>query len=179
MDNISLYIEVSLGFGLLVVMVFLYLKDTELNKKLRRFENTIENLNFDIYELKKRLEEKEEYIDNKLMESSTKIVSEADINKKIEYKVEKDIQKVMAPLVESLSDFDTTLKGMQESVDQKMSSLNDQVKGVASIPVNATTLDSARVVELYNEGMSSDDIAKNLRTTKGEVDFILNMQHLN
>jgi DNA-binding NarL/FixJ family response regulator len=67
---------------------------------------------------------------------------------------------------------------MQDSVDKKMSNLNDQVKGVASIPSNATTLDSNKVVDLYEQGLSNDDIAKNLRTTKGEVDFILNMQNM-
>jgi chromosome segregation ATPase len=175
MDNISLYIEISLGFGLLVVMVFLYLKDTELNKKLRRFENTIENLNFDIYELKKRIEEQDEIINNKTKDVQNLVMSESEINKKIEVKVEKDIQKVMAPLVESLSDFDETLKSMQDSVDKKMSNLNDQVRGVAAIPANATTIDSSKVWELHDSGLSSDEIAKKLRTAKGEVEFILSL----
>jgi transcriptional regulator len=178
MDNISLYIEISLGFGLLVVMVFLYLKDNELNKKLRRFENTIENLNFDIYELKKKMEEQDEFIKKGIREAQSQTITEQEINKKIETKVEKDIQRVMAPLVESLSDFDTTLKSMQDSVDKKMSNLNDQVKGVAAIPSTATSIDSIKVIDLYKQGMSRDEIAKNLRTTKGEVDFILSMPNL-
>jgi transposase len=175
MDNISLYIEISLGFGLLVVMVFLYLKDTELNKKLRIFESTIENLNFDIYELKKRLEEQDEELKKGLREATTQTVTNEDINLKIETKVERDIQRFMAPLIESLSDFDVTLKSMQDSVDKKMSNLNDQVKGVASIPSNATNIDKLKVIDLYKQGMSSDEIAKTLRTSKGEVDFILSM----
>lgn len=173
-SDISLLTDVATGLILFVIIVFLFLKDSEVNKKLRKYEKSIEDLHYDIFKIKKEFQELQENVSNAI--DANKAVSKTDIERSIKSTVDMQINKLLEPIVESLNDFDSTLKTMQDSIDTKINRLNDQVKEVTAIPSSTGGIvDRNKVIELAKDGKDSEFIARELRTTKGEIDFILRM----
>jgi uncharacterized protein YoxC len=172
-EDISFLTDMALGVILLIIIIFLFLKDGESNRKLKRYEKSIEDLHYEIFQLKKELQEFKESSSQAIADN--KPVDKIVIDRTIKDTVDKEINKIVEPLISSLNDFDATLNSMQESVDGKINRLNDQVKEVTAIPSSSGNVDKNKVLDMAKDGKNSEFIARELRTTKGEIDFILKM----
>jgi F0F1-type ATP synthase membrane subunit b/b' len=172
-EDISFLTDMGLGVILLVIIIFLFLKDSESNKKLRRYEKSIEDLHYEIFQLKKDLQEYKESSSEAI--ANNKPVAKSIIDSSIKDTVDKEINKIVEPLIASLNDFDSSLNNMQESINGKINRLNDQVKEVTAIPSSGGSIDKNKVLDMAKDGKSSEFIARELRTTKGEIDFVLKM----
>jgi predicted RNase H-like nuclease (RuvC/YqgF family) len=172
-DDISFLTDIALGVILFIIIIFLFLKDGESNRKLKRYEKSIEDLHYEVFKLKKEFQELQDNTSKAI--DNNKQVPKFEIDKSIKDTVDTEINKLLEPLITSLDDFDNTLQNMQSSIDTKINKLNDQVKEVTSIPSTSGSVDKNKVIEMAKNGKDSEFIAKELRTTKGEIEFILKM----
>ena len=58
-ENMILWIGGGIALVFILLIVYLYLKDYESARKARRYENSIEDLNKEIYRLQKKFKEQE------------------------------------------------------------------------------------------------------------------------
>jgi F0F1-type ATP synthase membrane subunit b/b' len=172
-EDISFLTDMALGVILFIIIIFLFLKDSESNKKLKRYEKSIEDLHYEIFQLKKELQEFKE--DSSEAIANNKPVAKSEIVADIKENVDKEINKLLEPIISTMENLDQSLGSIDEKLTTKINRLNDQVKEVTAIPSSSGSVDKHKVLELARDGKDSEFIARELRTNKGEIDFILKM----
>lgn len=174
------------GLGIVVVfallVIYLYLKESENNKRARRYERSIEDLNKEIYRLSKRIKEQENAIEYFKSGFKTKIYQDTRLEMK--NLLETNLGGQVAPLRSDMESLKAQWQGAKyalanlEYLESKIFALEDRIKELVYTPTSSTSIDEGRIVAMFKEGWSVDSIAKELRIGKGEVEFTLKFANL-
>ena len=172
----DLYGIIGIGVVILFILAYLYIKDLENAKKLKSYEKSIEELNKQMYSLRKIAKEYEENKHNVEVDSSNnKRHIDAKLNE-IRAEIQNDVKQALnslAPLIGVLEDIQKAFQIHKNRVDRRMGEIEERVKAVISIPTISTSLDESKIVAMFKNGRTMAEIAKDLRVTKGEVELIL------
>jgi hypothetical protein len=114
-EDISFLTDMALGVILLIIIIFLFLKDGESNRKLKRYEKSIEDLHYEIFQLKKELQEFKESSSQAIADN--KPVDDYEIYKKLIKFLEKDNV-----------DYVTVSKNNEMSVSIPVSELSEEIR---------------------------------------------------
>ena len=150
MDN--LYLIMFLGLSFFILLLFFYILKVEktFEDKLNSFEITLENINRDIFFLKKELKRE----------------TPLEEIKKIEH--------IIDSIVDDLRILENKHLKLINGLKEEISTLNSKIKK-NNIPdmgvINKT--DEEKILNLYKDGYSIEDISKTLRIPAGEVEFIV------
>lgn len=164
---------VSVGFiGICVVFLFLVayvsVREKEIEKKNSLFERSIEDLNHQVYRLKKQLKEQE--IDTGYNQ---------DVGSIVQKEVKKEIDRSSSNFLKAIEALEQTLLHHQEGSEEKIMELQERVRELGYFPTSTTTgADENKIISMFKAGWSVDSIAKELRTSKGEVEFTLKLANL-
>lgn len=180
--NIVLWGGIGVAIAFVLLIVYLYLKEGENNKRARRYEKSIEELNKEIYRLTKRIKEQEGEVER--FKVSIKAQIYQDTRLEMKNLLDANLNAQVAPLrndMESLKMQWQEAKSVLENVEHfgnKIFALEERIKEFAYTPTSSTNIDEGRIISMFKDGWSVDSIAKELRIGKGEVEFTLKFANL-
>ncbi len=145
--NGMLLVNVGVVVLLVLVFVYFYIKDGELERRMGRYERALDELNKDIFKLQKSLK------------NLPKL----------------DTQELRVDFRKSIDDIYSIIEKDREYVDSKLSALENRLKDSTSFfPSQSTSnIDEKRIISMFRDGWSVENIAKELMLTKSEVEFTL------
>lgn len=144
--NEMLLINIGIIVLFVLIFIFFYIKDGESQRRLARCEKSLDGLNKDIFKLQKMLKN-------------------APRNTEAEF----DFRK-------SLDDIYAIIEKDREYVDNKLTILEERVKENNFYPnASSSNVDDRRIIALFKDGWSIENIARELMVTKSEVEFTLKL----
>ena len=149
--NEMLIINVGIIVLFVLIFIFFYVKDSENQRRLARFEHSLDELNKDLYKLQKAL---------KSMQSI-------------------DPQEIRMDFRKSVDDIYAIIEKDRDYVDNKLSVLEARLKENSFYPNQSSgNIDDRRIIAMYKDGWSIENIARELMITKSEVEFTLKLADL-
>ncbi|RDU56643.1 hypothetical protein [Helicobacter sp. MIT 99-5507] len=150
-----------INFGIVVifvlVFVFFYIKDGEVQKRLLRYEKSLDDLNKEIFKIQKFLKSNE--IENGYSEESYK--------------------QLKLDLRNTIDDVYAIIEKDREYVDNKLLIIEDKIKEASHFSGSLGNVDDRKIISMFKDGWSIESIAKELMITKSEVEFTLKLANLN
>lgn len=160
---------IALGALVLILFIFLLLREKEISKKFEIYEKVIEDLNRQNYKLNYSLKE--------IASKDISIDLEA-IEKKIENKIKDEIESSLEPTMYTLNKIQQIVENFQKEQISRIDRLESRAKEINFVPPNRNESNEKLVISQFKAGKSESQIAKDLRIGVGEVDFILKMANL-
>lgn len=184
MQDISLLLWGGIGViaVFILLVVYLYIKEGESNKRTRRYEKSIEELNKEVYRLQKRIKEQESALEH--FKTSIKAQIYQDTRLEIKNLLDANLATQVVPIRSSVESLQLEWQNTRghinqiEKLENKILHLEDRLKEFVYTPTNATNIDEGRIISMFKDGWSVDSIAKELRIGKGEVEFTLKFANL-
>lgn len=168
-EYIYLIFFVGICLVLMMILFYIYIKDLESNKKLKMYEKSIEDLNKELFKLQKKIKEKE--IEENSSINRVEFLVKSTLKKELD-RVEVDISKDIESRFDAILD---EIDGLKCDFDGRIYSVDDKIKELGYIPSSSNGADDGNIISMHSNGFSIDDIAKELRIPKGEVEFTLKL----
>lgn len=149
---------INLGIIVLFVLIFIffYIKDGESQRRLLRYEKSLDDLNKEIYKIKKFLKSTEGGGYSENMQENIK-----------------------ADFRSSVDDIYAIIEKDREYVDNKFAIIEDKIKEINYFPSSSSNVDDKKIIAMFKDGWSMESIAKELMMTKSEVEFTLKLANIN
>ncbi|MCK4874529.1 MAG: hypothetical protein KAS26_01665 [Sulfurimonas sp.] len=162
------YLVVAMAAMILYLIYYVFTKDSEYNKNIRSVASVAEELNREIFYLKKKLSDTQKNITN-----STNRMSDDDIYQE----VERTVYDMVKPISLGLKRLEDSVQSIDEHIDSRISSLESGVKQI-SIPTSVHGNDDEKIISLFKQGVSLETISKELHISKAEVEFVLKINKI-
>jgi len=174
LDGLVFYMIVAMAFVLIIVLIFLYIKDGESSRKFRIYEKAIEELNANIISQQTTV--------NNL---SKKIVAKSEIIRLLDDE-KVDTTKALEAIVEKVKALEVEIKSIELSTTKSIKEAKDTQDSLSVPPIvisspsyNTNDKDvDEKVVSMHNEGYSNDTIAKQLKVSIGEIEFMIKREKM-
>ncbi|MDD5211727.1 MAG: hypothetical protein PHV62_04880 [Sulfuricurvum sp.] len=164
------FIVIALAVMILGLIYYSVTRDNEVNIKLRAIAHAVEDLHREVYKLDKRVTQELEIITS-LQESlpETARITNA--------KVDQNMSEISVPIMDALVHIEGTFTAYKEKTENRLHYLEERIRNL-SLPTSISGMDDEKVISRYNQGMEVDLIAKELRLSKPEVEFVLKINQL-
>jgi len=168
-DQINIeYLVVAMAAMILYLIYYVFTKDSQYNKNIRSVATVAEELNREIFYLKKKLTDTQ-----KTIKSSTSRMSDDEIYQE----VERTVYDMVKPLSIGLKRLEESVQSIDETINDRISSLESGVKQI-SIPTSVHGNDDEKIISLFKQGITLDTISKELHISKAEVEFVLKINKI-
>jgi uncharacterized protein YoxC len=159
-----------IALAVLVVIIFLIvsLRDSDMAKKLSRYERSIDELGQQNHRLRKEILE--------LSKRSNKFVD--DMNEIVEDRVREQIQQGVYPLIESMREIENVMQHFQDEQIVRIDKIEERSNDISYLPSRSSASNEKLIIAQYGSGKSEASIAKDLRIGIGEVDLVLKLANL-
>ncbi|MDY0116797.1 MAG: hypothetical protein RBR59_04370 [Sulfurimonadaceae bacterium] len=162
------YLMVGMAGVILYLLYYVFTKDSEYNRNIHSVATVVEELNREIYYLKKKVTKE---IGEK--ENSARSLSDEEIYQEIE----RSVYDMVQPLSLGLRQAKEAIHAINSQIDSRISMLESGVKQI-SIPSSVHGNDDEKILSLYKQGVSLDTISKELHISKPEVEFVLKINKI-
>ncbi len=162
------YIVVAMAAIILYLLYYVFTKDSEFQKNIHSVASVVEDLNREMFYLKKELKDTKKNI---------KINSSRMSDEEIYEEVERTVYDMVKPLSLGLKRVEGALEAIDSQIDSRVSSLESGVKQI-SIPSSVHGNDDEKIISLYKQGVSLETISKELHISKAEVEFVLKINKI-
>ncbi len=162
------YIMIIMAGVILYLLYYVYTKDHDYTKNIRSVASVVEELNREIFYLKKNMTQTQTTI-----QKTTRGMSDEEIYAEIERTVYDTIQ----PLSVGFRQLQENLAQIDSQINSRVESLENGVKQF-SIPTSINGNDDEKVISLYKQGVTLETISKELNLSQPEVDFVLKINKL-
>jgi len=162
------YVVVAMAAVILYLLYYVYTKDSEYHKNIHSVATVVEELNRDIFYLKKKVVDTQNGL-----KSNSKRMNDEEIYQEIE----RSVYDMVQPLSQSLKRVQESLQAIDVQIDNRISSLENGVKQI-SIPASVHGNDDQKIISPYKQGVSLDTISKELHISKPEVEFVLKINKI-
>ena len=163
------YIIVAMAGIILYLLYYVFSKDADYTKNIRSVASVVEDLNRELYYVKKRLSESE----GSTKEPQISRMSDEEIYQEIE----RSVYDMVRPLRDALKQLQENVNAIEQHVDSRMAQLENGVKQI-SIPSSIHGNDDEKVISLFKQGVSIETISKELHISKAEVEFVLKINKI-
>lgn len=163
-------VVIALAVMILGLIYYSVTKDNEVSTKLRAIAHAVEDLHREVYKLDKRVTQELEIVAS-LQESlpeTARMTNE---------KVDQDMSEMSVPIMDALQHIEETFAAYKEKTENRLRYLEERIRNL-SLPTSISGMDDEKVISRYNQGMEVDLIAKELRLSKPEVEFVLKINQL-
>jgi len=161
------YIIVVMALIILYLLYYVYTKDTTYSKNIRSVASVVEDLNRELFYLKRKLEQAQNSMQSKDRMSDDEIYQE----------IERSVYDMVQPLSMALKQLQTNIDAIEGDMQQRIAQLESGVKQI-SIPTSIHANDDDKIISLYQQGVTVDTIAKELHLLKPEVEFVLKINKI-
>jgi len=148
---------------ILYLIYYVFSKDSEYNKNIHAVASVVEELNKELYYLK----------------NTTKNITDSNssINDEIYHEIEKSVYDMVQPLSVGLKKMQENIQALDTQMDSRISSLEVGVKQIL-MPSSLNSSDDDKIISLFNDGFSIEEISKELHISKPEVEFALKINRI-
>ncbi|MEA3370894.1 MAG: hypothetical protein U9Q40_06100 [Campylobacterota bacterium] len=162
------YIVVAMAAIILYLLYYVFTKDAHYSKNIRSVASVVEELNRELFYLKKKLGETQQSIkDNSQRMNDEEIYQE----------IERTVYDTVQPLSHGLKQLQENINAIEVEIDSRVSTLESGVKQI-SIPSSIHGNDDEKIISLFKQGVSLDTISKELHISKPEVEFVLKINKI-
>ena len=162
------YILVGMAGVILYLLYYVYSKDAVYNKNIHSVASVVEELNREIYYLKKNMTETQ-----KSIQQNTRGMTDKEIYEEIE----RSVYDMVQPLSLGFKQLQENIIAIDSQIDSRVSSIENGVKHF-SIPNSVNGNDDEKILSLYKQGISLETISKELNISQPEVEFVLKINKL-
>ena len=162
------YVIVAMAGVILYLLYYVYTKDSDYSRNIRSIASVVEDLNRELFYLKKQLKETETSI-----EKAPSRMSDDEIYQEIE----RSVYDMVQPLSLALKQIQSNINSIEVEIESRMAQLESGVKQI-SIPSSIHGNDDEKIISLYKQGISEDSISKELHISKPEVEFVLKINKI-
>ena len=162
------YIIVGMAGLILYLLYYVYSKDHDYNKSIHSIATVVEELNREIFYLKKNITDTQKNI-----QKNTRGLSDDEIYQEIE----RSVYDMVQPLSLGLKQMQDNINSIDIAVESRVSTLENGVKQF-SIPTSVNGNDDEKIISLFKQGISLETISKELNISKPEVEFVLKINKL-
>jgi uncharacterized alkaline shock family protein YloU len=161
---------IALAVLVLGLIYYVVTKENETNSKFRSIAHAVEELHRELYKIEKRFKTEMEIIAS-LQESVP------ETSQRVNEQVGHNINEMSIPIMESLGHIEGVFGAYKEKTENRLRYLEERIRNL-SLPTSISGLDDEKVISRYNQGLEVDVIAKELRLSKAEVEFVLKINQL-
>jgi len=162
------YLVVVMAAIILYLLYYVFTKDTQYSKNIRSVASVVEELNRELFYLKKKLSETQ----NSITKNSQRMNDE-----EIYQEIERSVYDMVTPLTHALKQLQENINTIEIEVNNRVAELESGVRQI-NIPASIHGNDDEKVITLYKQGVSLETIAKELHISKAEVEFVLKINKL-
>ena len=162
------YIVVAMAGIILYLLYFVYAKDSQYSKNIRSVASVVEDLNRELFYLKKNLGETQ----GTIKENSQRMNDE-----QIYEEIERTVYDMVQPLSLGLKQLQENINAIDVEIGNRISALESGVKQI-SIPTSVHGNDDEKILSLFKQGVSEETISKELHISQPEVEFVLKINKI-
>lgn len=166
-------LEIALiALAVMVVGLVYYVlnKESETSAQIRSVAKAVEELHREMYMMDKRLKQELEIVAS-LQENVPKE------HHALHAEVGREVNEMSIPIMEALGAIEGSFGAYKEKTENRLRYLEERIRNL-SLPTSISGMDDEKVISRYNQGMEVDVIAKELRLSKAEVEFVLKINQL-
>jgi len=152
MDKVEIVMFLGLSGFILFLFFYMLKRDRLIDSKLAAMELALEDLNQEVYKLKKNANGKE----------TAKMIEE--------------MQSLIDKIIENVKKMESKNLALIKHVEEKIISLESSVKSKIVDYTNINKTDEQRILNLYKSGYSIEEISRELRIPAGEVELVIKFQ---
>ena len=152
---------------LLAMLAYMNIKDRENSNKINKLERAIEELTKQSHFFKKDLENKadhEEFDFDMIEDEILKIVNN-------------EVSAKISPVLSSLQKVECIIEEFQNEQQNRILNLEQKTQSMSKLSPNYDT-EEQKIVDLFTQGKSIEQIAKDLRIGTGNVELVLKFNKL-
>jgi predicted nucleic acid-binding Zn-ribbon protein len=153
---------------ILYLLYYVYTKDSDYSRNIRSVASVVEDLNRELFYLKRELKKTESNIENTPSRMS---------DDEIYQEIERSVYDMVQPLSIALKQIQNNIDSIEVEIESRMAQLESGVKQI-SIPSSIHGNDDEKIISLYKQGISVDAISKELHISKPEVEFVLKINKI-
>lgn len=171
LENFSFNIEyliVILGAIILYLLYYVFTKDAQYTRNIRSVASVVEDLNRELYYLKKKLDQTQSSI-----EDNSQRMNDDEIYQEIE----RSVYDMVHPLSLAIKQLQSNINTIEHEMQNKIVQLESGVKQI-SIPASIHGNDDEKIISLFQQGVSIETISKELHLSKPEVEFVLKINKI-
>lgn len=161
---------VALAVMVVGLIYYVITKEGEVTSQIRSIAKAVDDLHRELFTMDKRLKQELEIITS-LQES---LPGEQNMR---ESELGREVNELSVPILESLTHIEDSFSGYKEKTENRLRYLEERIRNL-SLPTSISGLDDEKVISRYNQGTDIDTIAKELRLSKAEVEFVLKINQL-
>ena len=168
-ENFALeYIVVAMAGMILYLLYYVFTKDSDYSKNIRSVATVVEELNRELFYVKKKLSDTQ-----KSIKDNSQRMNDEDIYQEIE----RSVYDMVQPLSQGLKQMQENINAIDAQIESRISSLESGVKQI-SIPSSVQANDDEKIISLFKQGVPLETISKELHLSKPEVEFVLKINKI-
>nr|WP_275754631.1 hypothetical protein [Sulfurimonas sp. SAG-AH-194-C21] len=162
------YVVVVMAGIILYLLYYVYAKDASYTRNIRSVASVVEEMNRELFYLKKNLTETQ----GSIKENSQRMNDEA-----IYEEIERSVYDMVQPLSLGLKQLQDNINAIDTEVANRITNLESGVKQI-SIPTSVHGNDDEKILSLFKQGVSVETISKELHISQPEVEFVLKINKI-
>ncbi|HEB9355254.1 TPA: hypothetical protein RZK44_001603 [Campylobacter coli] len=170
MSNDVLYLVFMIVL-LVAILAYMNIKDKESNAKINKLQGVVEDITKELHYLRKELGVKDE---SDQEEEDYKITL---LKEEIQITLEKQISAKITPVLRTLKTMEHIIEDFQNEQQNRILNLEQKAQSMTKLTPNYDT-EEQKIVDLFKEGKSIEQIAKDLRIGTGNVELVLKFKQL-
>ncbi|EAI0369996.1 hypothetical protein E0141_04340 [Campylobacter coli] len=170
MSNDVLYLVFMIVL-LVAILAYMNIKDKESNAKINKLQGVVEDITKELHYLRKELGVKDE---DDQEEEDYKITL---LKEEIQITLEKQISAKITPVLRTLKTMEYIIEDFQNEQQNRILNLEQKAQSMTKLTPNYDT-EEQKIVDLFKEGKSIEQIAKDLRIGTGNVELVLKFKQL-
>ncbi|MGJ9197040.1 DUF6115 domain-containing protein [Campylobacter coli] len=170
MSNDVLYLVFMIVL-LVAILAYMNIKDKESSAKINKLQGVVEDITKELHYLRKELGVKDE---DDQEEEDYKITL---LKEEIQITLEKQISAKITPVLRTLKTMEHIIEDFQNEQQNRILNLEQKAQSMTKLTPNYDT-EEQKIVDLFKEGKSIEQIAKDLRIGTGNVELVLKFKQL-
>ena len=162
------YVVVAMAGIILYLLYYVYTKDADYSKNIHSVASVVEDLNRELFYLKKNLGETQENLEKNSQRMNDENIYE---------EVERSVYDMVQPLKLAIAQLQENISTIDAEIGNRIALLESGVKQI-SIPNSIHGNDDEKIISLFKQGVSIETISKELHISKPEVEFVLKINKI-
>jgi len=162
------YVVVIMAGIILYLLYYVFSKDASYTKNIRSVASVVEELNRELFYLKKKLAETQ----TNLKENSQRMNDEM-----IYQEIERSVYDMVTPFSTGLQQLQESINTIEAEMSSRVSHIESGIKQV-SIPSSLHGNDDEKIISLFKQGVTLETISRELHLSKPEVEFVLKINKI-